>query len=62
MLLPRQCERRLKYEAVDVVMSLEVRSLLLLLLLIKVGNHVSHLDVGILGVQVFGVHLKTQHH
>lgn len=55
--LPRQCERRLKHKAVDVVMPLEIRPLFLLLFLIEVGHHVRHLDVGKLGVQVFGIYL-----
>lgn len=57
MFLPRQCERCLKHKAVDVVMPLEIRPLLLLLFLIEVGHHVRHLDVGKLGVQVFGIYL-----
>lgn len=57
VLLPRQRERRLEHKAVDVVVPLEVRPLLLLLLLVEVGHHVRHLDVGELGVQVFGIHL-----
>lgn len=56
--LPRQCERRLEHEAVDVVMPLEIGHFLLLLLLIEVGHHVGHLDVGKLWVQVLGVDLQ----
>lgn len=57
MFLPRQSERRLEHEAIDVVMSLEVRLLLLLLLVVEVGHYVGHLDVGVLGVQVFRIYL-----
>lgn len=57
MFLPRQSERRLKHKAVDVVMSLEICPFVLLFFLVKVGHHVRHLDVGKLGVQVFGIYL-----
>lgn len=56
--LPRQSERRLEHKAVDVVMPLEIGHFLLLLLLIEVGHHVGHLDVGELWVQVFRVDLQ----
>lgn len=55
---PRQGERCLEHEAVDVVMPFEIGHFLLLLLLIEVGHHVGHLDVGELWVQVFRVDLK----
>lgn len=57
MLLARLRERRLEHEAVDVVMHFKIRLPVLCLLLLKEWRDVSHLDVGILGVQVLGVHL-----
>lgn len=57
MFLPRQGEWRLKYEAVDVMMSLEICPFVLLLFLIKVGHHVRYLDVGKLWVQVLRINL-----
>ncbi len=57
MFLACQSEGRLKHKAVDVVMSLKVCPLVLLFFLVKVGHHVRHLNVGKLGVQVFGIDL-----
>lgn len=58
MFLPRQSERRLKHKAFDVVVPLEICPFFLLLLLIKVGHYICHLNVGKLGVQIFGIHLR----
>lgn len=50
-------ERRLEDEPADVVVLLEVSASLLQLLLLQIGGHVCHLDVGELGLQVLRVHL-----
>lgn len=55
-----QSERRLKHKSVDVVMPLKICPFFLLLFLVKVGHHIRHLDVGKLGVQVFGIYLLSQ--
>ena len=57
MFFTRQCVRRLKHKAVDVMAFLKVSLLLWRLLLIKVRLDKCHLDIGKLGVQVFGVYL-----
>lgn len=59
VLLPRESKGRLKDEAVDVVIPLEIRLLFLLLLLVEVRHHVCNLNVGEFRIQVFGVHLDT---
>lgn len=60
MFFPWQSERRLKHKAVDVVMSLKICPFVLLFFLVKVGHHIRHLNVGKLGVQVFGIYLLSQ--
>lgn len=59
VLLPRQRVRRLEHEAADVVALLKVRLLLWRFLLLEVGLDKGHLDVGKLGVKVFGVDLQA---
>lgn len=54
-------ERSLKHKAADVVVSFKVCPFVVLLLFIKVGHHICHLDVGKLGVQVFRIHLHIKH-
>ena len=58
--LPWQGERRLEHKAVDVVMPLKICPLVLLFFLIEEGQHVRHLDVGKLWVQVFRIHLFSK--
>lgn len=60
LLLARLGEGRLEDEAADVVALLEVGLPLLQLLVVQVGRDVGHLDVGVLGVQVFGTHLQGE--
>lgn len=62
VLLARQRVRRLEDKAVDVVALLKVGLLLRRLLLLKVRLDERHLDVGELGVQVFGVYLRESSH
>lgn len=57
MFPPWQSERRLKHKAIDVMMPLKICPFFLLFFLVKVGDHVRHLNVGKLGVQVFGIYL-----
>lgn len=57
VLLPREREGRLEHEAVDVVVHFKVGLAILGLLLLKERCHIGHLDVGVFGIQVFGVHL-----
>lgn len=57
VLLPREREGRLEHEAVDVVVHFKVSLAILGLLLLKERCHIGHLDVGVFGIQVFGVHL-----
>lgn len=56
--LPALGEGHLKHEAANVVGSFELRFPFLQFFLIKERDHVSHLDVGILGIQILGVDLK----
>lgn len=60
LLLARLGEGRLKDKAPDVVALLEVGLPLLQLLVVQVGRDMGHLDVGVLGVQVLGAHLRGQ--
>ena len=60
LLLPRHGEGHLEHEAPDVVALLEVRPAVHQLLLLQEGADVGHLDVGVLGVQVFGVNLGLE--
>lgn len=57
MLLARQREGRLKDEAVDIVVHLEVRLPVFYFFFLKEWRDISHLDVGVFGVQILGVHL-----
>lgn len=57
MLLARQREGRLEDEAVDIVVHFEVRLPVLYFLFLKEWRDIGHLDVGIFGVQILGVHL-----
>lgn len=60
LLLARYCERHLKHKSSDVVALLKVRLPVDQLLLLQVWSHVCHLDVCILGVQVFRVDLQRK--
>ena len=57
VLLARQREGRLEDEAVDIVVHFEVRLPVLYFLFLKEWRDIGHLDVGIFGVQILGVHL-----
>ena len=57
LLLPGHGEGRLKDETTDIVALLKVRLPVFQLLVLQVGGHMGHLDVGILRVQVLWVHL-----
>lgn len=55
--LPALGEGHLEHEAANVVGSFELRFPFLQFFLIKERDHVSHLDVCILGIQILGVDL-----
>lgn len=58
LLLARYCERHLKHKSTNVVAPFKVRLPVHQLLLIQVRSHMCHLDVRVLGVQVFGIYLQ----
>lgn len=60
MLLPGEGEGRFEHKAVDVVMPLKVCPFVLLFLLVEVRQHVRHLNVRKLWVQVFGIDLMEK--
>ena len=57
LLLARHGEGRLEFEAPDVMAPLKVGLPVHQLLLLQKRGDVGHLDVGVLGVQVFWIHL-----
>lgn len=60
LLLARDGEGHFEDKAANVVTLLKVRLSVPQLLLLQVGSHVGHLDVCVLGVQVFGVNLRKK--
>lgn len=59
LLFAGYCERHLKHESTDVVALFKVGFPVHQFLLLQVRSHVGHLDVCVLGVQIFRVDLGT---